>query len=432
MKKLIAILICLCVVLALFAGCGQSTIEAYDEDDAVGAADTAGQAAEEEPSAAEAAVNTAEPDPNVPVETEDTAADTPAGVNLGGTGYGTYAPDTIVGTVNGTDVTWMEYYYWLRYYAQYVEDYVAQYGLVLDGWDAYELSADETNGQVVIMNAQMNLIQDHAIQTETAKMGVGLTEEDEATIQSVLEQNADGVTGDGDGTATEEEIAAFEQYLADEMFVDVAFFNQFNATALLSQRGFEAASGEMGELLSDEETLAFAEENGLMGAKHILLLTVDPTTGESLTEEEIAGKKALAEDLNAQLQAVKDDQEAMITLFDELTEKYTEDTGYASYPDGYVFGEGEMVQAFENAVKELDENYGLSEIVESEYGYHIILRIPVTPDAIIGTDSAGNDVTLRYVAATQLFSDTMQSWIEEADVQWNEGFETPDLTAIFG
>lgn len=415
MKKIIALTIALCLMLGVFAGCGQSTVEYYDEDET-----------------AEAVENTAETVPSgQTAETAETAEVEAVSIGQGGTGYETYPADLVVAAVNGTDVTWMEYFYWLRYYTQYVVQFAAQYGLVLSDWDGYDLSGENTNAEVVLMNAQANMIQDHVIQTETAKMGVALSAEDEAEILAVFEQNADGVVGDGDGVATEDEIAAFEDYLASEMFVDRAFFDQFNATALLSQLGFEAEYGANGEDYPDEETLAFAEDNGLMGAKHILLTTVDTSTMEALSDEEIAEKRAVVEDLLAQLQAVQDDPEALEALFDELAAEYTEDTGYASYPDGYVFSEGEMVQEFEDGVKAL-EVYGLSDIVESSYGYHIILRIPVDPDAIIGTDSYGNDVSLRYVAATQQFTAQLSAWVDAAEVIWSEGFETPDLPAIFG
>lgn len=407
MKKFIALALCLCVVLALFAGCGKSEVVPYEETETE-----------------EAAADT---------ETADAAEATPepAGVDHGGSGYNTYPAEMVVGTVNGADVTWMEYFYWLNYYVDYVQQFAAQYGVILDGWEANDLSATDTNAQVVLMNAQRDVIQDHAILSEMEARGVTLTEDDEATLQSVLEQNADSIMGDGDGTATEDEIAAFDEYLLAEMNVDRAFFNQMNEISMLTDDGFIDEYGAKGEKMADEDVLAFAEENGLMAAKHILIMTVDPDTMEALSDEEIAEKSQRAQDLLAQLQAVGDDQEAMIALFDELTAEYTEDTGYAYYPDGYVFAEGQMVSAFEDAVKELDE-YELSGVVESEYGYHIVLRIPIDPDAIIGTDSNGNDSTLRFAAAYQAYLEEMQTWTDAAEVVWYEGFEEPDLQAIFG
>jgi hypothetical protein len=411
MKKLIALLICLCLMLGTMAGCGASALESTDTEDTT--------------EAAEATVDeTAE-------EADATEDETVTGIGLGGTGYETYDPDTVVGTVNGEDVTWMEYYYWLNYYTQYVQSMASTYGVTLSSWDANELSSDNTNAQVVLLNAQYAVTQYHVMETEANDLGITLSEEDEETLQSVFDQNADYSTGDGDGECTEEEAAAFEEYLAQQN-VDRDFFDYLNRVSLLNNNAFLELYGENGSAYPDEDVMAYAEDNGLMAAKHILLLTVDTSTGEALDDDTIAEKKALAEDLNAQLQAVADDQDAMVALFDELMDEYTEDTGYAYYPDGYIFSDGEMVEAFEDAVKALDENYGLSEIVESEYGYHIILRIPVNPDATAGTDSYGNAYSLRNIAASEQFSGLMDAWMDAADVQWNDGFETLDLLAIFG
>ena len=413
MKKLIALTLALCMVLCLLSGCGTKAEETPEEAPTAEIVDTLPETPEAAP------------------EVTPEATPEPAGIGLGGTGYETFPADMVVATVNGTEVTWMEYFYWLRYYTMYIQQLAGQYGMILDGWDAHDLSGENTNAQVVLMNAQANIIRDHAIRTETAKLGVELTEEDLAELASLYNTNADQVVGNGDGEATEEELISFEGYLASEMFVDKDFFNSFNSVTMLNQRGFEAEFGEHGEKLSDEETLAFAEDNGLLAAKHILFLTVDSNTHEPLSDEEIAAKRQQAEDLYAQLSAVRDDPEALAALFDELTAEYTEDTGYAHYPDGYVFGEGEMVSAFEDTVKLLEIG-GLSEVVESEYGFHIILRIPVDPNAVIGTDANGNDVTLRYAAATRQYDAELTAWTDAAEVVWSEGFETPDLAAIFG
>lgn len=398
MKKIIALLLSLCMMLALCA-CGGSEIEYYEND---------GETAE----TAEAA------------ETTETA-------EFAGPGYDAYPGDMVVGTVNGEDVTWMEYYYWLYYYNLYVNQLAASYGVTLTGWDVNELSSSDTNGQVVVMNAQYAVTQHHVIQTKADEMGIVLTEEDQALIDQVFELNADSAVGDADGICTEEEAAAFETYLAEQN-VDKAFFDYLNETSLLSEKLYAAIYGEMGADYPEEDILAYVEENGILSAKHILLLTQDQTTGEALSEDEAAAKLATAEDLLAQLQAVESDPVALEELFDQLTAEYTEDTGYAYYPEGYIFGEGEMVAEFEDAVKELDPNYGLSGIVESSYGYHIIFRTPITPESSVGTDSYGNSVNMRSAVTSNLFNDEMSAWIEGASVSWSEGFEALDLNTVFG
>ena len=416
MKKLFAIITALCLLFCLCAGCGSQEEPVEEAPAADGAAE--------------------EPAEDAPEETpfEDETVEMPVSIGQGGTGYESFPADMVVATVNGTAVTWMEYYYWLHYYTQYVVQLAAQYGMILTDWEGNDLSAENTNAQVVIMNAQANLIQDHVIWSESEKLGVTLDEEDQAELQAAFENNADQTMGNGDGEASEEEMENFLVYLQEVMNVDRDFFDRFNGTGILSEKAFLAKYGEEGARYSDEDTAAFAEENGLLGAKHILLLTVDADTREPLTDEEIAAKRVIAENLLAELQAVQNlqtDPAALESLFDSLMAEYTEDNGYASYPDGYVFSDGQMVQEFEDAVKALEIGQ-MSDIVESAYGYHIILRIPVEPDAVIGTDSTGVDVTLRYAAATQDYSELLSAWVDEADVVWSEGFETPDMAAIFG
>ena len=52
----------------------------------------------------------------------------------------------------------------------------------------------------------------------------------------------------------------------------------------------------------------------------------------------------------------------------------SEDSGLSSYPDGYLFGPNEMVTEFEEGTRALAVGE-ISELVESTYGYHIILRL---------------------------------------------------------
>lgn len=58
--------------------------------------------------------------------------------------------------------------------------------------------------------------------------------------------------------------------------------------------------------------------------------------------------------------------------FTSLMKEYNEDTGEGD--GGYCFGRGEMVSEFENAAFALNYNE-ISDVVKTEYGYHIIKRI---------------------------------------------------------
>lgn len=94
-------------------------------------------------------------------------------------------------------------------------------------------------------------------------------------------------------------------------------------------------------------------------AKHIL---IDADGADGKTDEE------LAREILARAQNGED--------FDALIEKYGTDPGMEYYPDGYVFPGGYMVKEFEDCVKSLKP--GEFGICKSEYGWHVIERLPLT------------------------------------------------------
>ena len=67
-----------------------------------------------------------------------------------------------------------------------------------------------------------------------------------------------------------------------------------------------------------------------------------------------------------------------------------------SSPDGYYFTKGKMVEPFEKASFELKEGE-ISDLVETGFGYHIILRLPLDDEALANTDAYKN-VGYKYVS----------------------------------
>lgn len=161
-------------------------------------------------------------------------------------------------------------------------------------------------------------------------------------------------------------------------------------------------------------------------ARHILLLTVDmngtPTVNDegayvypALDDETIAEKRALAEDLLAQLQAADD----LDAKFNELMNEYSEDTGLSSNPNGYTTTVGKMVAPFEEAALSLDFG-GLSGIVESSYGYHIILRGEV------------EELGSYADAYRQNKMDTLaDEWLSTADIQVSDALAELDVNDFY-
>lgn len=60
--------------------------------------------------------------------------------------------------------------------------------------------------------------------------------------------------------------------------------------------------------------------------------------------------------------------------FDKLMEAHSEDPGSKAYPQGYLFTEGQMVTEFYEGALALKAGE-ISNLVESTYGYHIILKV---------------------------------------------------------
>ena len=162
---------------------------------------------------------------------------------------------------------------------------------------------------------------------------------------------------------------------------------------------------------SDEDLALYAAEKNYITADHILLTTKDTATGEALSDEEKAEKKALAEEIKQKLDACEGDLTALTALFRELADEYSEDPGRETYPTGYTFTTGAMVPEFEAAAYALAEG-AVSEIVESSFGYHILLRLPL--------DKAAAADAVRETYFTDFFSGRVESAVIATSAEFDK------------
>ena len=314
---------------------------------------------------------------------------------------------TTVMTVDGVDVNAEEYLYWLGYATEYVGYYMFGDPSAID-WDM-----DTGNGTVseyLVNNARDLAAFNQVIRNQCAERNITLTDEQEAQLD---QQMADAV--ESSGGQENFELALKEVNRTEEGLRSMYSASNFLYASLRDQLfpAQDAASLTAGELAQ------WASDKGLMQVKHILFKTVD-NAGNPLSDEEIAAAKQKAEDTLAQLQASDD----MENLFDQLMNELSEDGRYADgtlgAPDGYLFGEGEMVQEFEDAAKSLKE-HELSGIVETSYGYHILLRLPV--DTEMAREAWAEEQSTNI---SNQMNEQMTTWMDEADIQTNDTFASID------
>ena len=298
--------------------------------------------------------------------------------------------DTVLLTVNGADVTAEEYLYWLGNMTSYYDMMMSMYGSSLNLDEAVD-SDGTTWGEQLKEIAYQNAVLIAVTPEAAARNGVTLDDEDLAELRQQRESNIESA-----GSEAKYAYQLQGMNISDEtsfgLDLTSALFTKLEETytqKLLTAGGAEA--------LTDEDVAAYVEETGLLRAKHILLLTKDPDTGEDYDDAKKAEQKAKAEDILAKL---REDP----AQFDMLMNENSEDSGLSSYPDGYLFGPNEMVTEFEEGTRALAVGE-ISELVESTYGYHIILRLDADCEES------------RQECAESKFNEMMSAVVESAVVE---------------
>ena len=274
------------------------------------------------------------------------------------------AGDQVVARLGTAEITAADYLYWLN---RTITSYLQQFGgqMTTLPWDA-EMSEGLTFSQYMRDQALEGAVF-HCLLRELARQE-GLTpapsvaeEVDKEYVDMILQAESD-----------ESRVihALWANLLTKELLTTLNENNDLYNQ--LQERYFGEGSGHYP---TDAEVNAYLEETGQYRAKHILLATIDLDTREPLDEETVARKKEQIDGFLSQLRASEDP----IALFDQLMNEYSEDTGLAANPQGYTTRKGEMVAPFEEAALAL-KNGEISDVVESDFGYHIILRLPMDPD----------------------------------------------------
>ena len=317
------------------------------------------------------------------------------------------APDAIVASLNGNGASADLVAYWIGYDVSYLNSYMQYYTGSSINWD--DTLSDGTSVADYVKASVLSSVKQHLVLENLAnKYGVTLTEGQESAMADSDQTYIDQY---GSEEAFEEEIAKLG--MRRETYDRVARSNY------LYQNLYELYNTEGSALYASDEDLAvYAADQNYITADHILLSTKDLTTGEALTDEQKAEKKALAEEIKQKLDACEGDIDELTALFQELADQYSEDPGRETYPTGYTFTTGSMVQEFEDAAYALSEGE-VSEVVESSFGYHILLRLPLDKAA------AADEVRDEY------FSNFIAEQMDSAVIATSEDYDKLDPQTIY-
>ena len=336
----------------------------------------------------------------------DKEIETPAGP-----GYDLFEPETKMLEVEGESISWDEYYGWLTYSKG---NYEQTYGEITD-WTATDPNGDTYYD--AIKDYTLYILKVYkALEVYAEENGIKLTADEKAAIESSWDEM---VTYYGGEEALLENITA--------AFGSREMYDYFTGTSYLYRKCLENVYGEGAKDLPDEDVLDYFADSEYMMVYHVLQKTVDDNN-QPLPDDVVAEKKATAERLLETINGFEGTNEEKKEHFIGLVKEFSEDGGGA---DGYIFLPGYMVEEFEQATKELGD-YENSGIVESQFGYHIILRLPLDPDKVpLDYAQMGYGSTLRQIAADSMFYSVTETWAEDLNVTTEEAYDKLNVAEVY-
>ena len=321
----------------------------------------------------------------------------------------TFAPDTVMIRSNDLEITWAELYIFIF---SSVTNILQAYGMEInwddaapDGSSVADLFLEHATEEAILFLTYKYGMED---------LGFSLSDDELKEFNDTLDEI---IAMEGGKEVLEESLRGHGGFYNFEVFESL-FKLEYSIGFLVEQ-----LYGEDFSDFPDERIEEYAEEEGYMMALHILRLKAEDEDDETPLEE--------IEEILTQLKARVGSAD-FAEYFKELMEEHSEDHGgLISFPDGYLFQHGDMVEPFSNAAAELEEG-ALSDVVETVFGYHIIYKLSLDFDAV--PIAFANDPiprTLRQLAALDDFEDIRQQWRDALNIEFTPEYNSIDLAVIF-
>lgn len=270
-----------------------------------------------------------------------------------------------------------------------------------------ELAEGQTGADLLKQEADGLLLEIEAVNQFAKSEGVLLEKKDKDYMKEAKKKQIEASGG------KKEFLEALKEDGINEAFYDAIITYQHMFAKVYS----ELFTGE-GKYAPTAEELASLIPEDYFCVKHVLVMAKD-------TDADFAEKKAKAEDIAKRAKAGED--------FDALVAEFGEDPGMESSKGGYVMNTqgytttgGRMVDEFTEASVALADG-GVSDIVKSDYGFHIIKRYPLTAEHI-ATDIEGFSTQL----GTAFLSQKLLEFSKTLEVEYTAAYDKMDLHKIFG
>ncbi|MDP4118157.1 MAG: peptidylprolyl isomerase [Bacillota bacterium] len=306
--------------------------------------------------------------------------------------------DGVVVTINGEDITTDEF----NYYILMAKNTVLSAGGedTKDYWKTTEIEGKNA-GEVVKETALKNAIELTITAQKAIKKGADHSDEVKAQQrQNFIKQGFSG--NEKDYLARIKELG-----LKDEA-VSKVVLKDYLTTKLYSMIDLDKPT--------DAQMREYYDKN-YMRAKHILIAFSNYATKTSDGSQQALAK---IKEVKAKLDSGED--------FDKLLAEYNEDPEMKSNPDGYIFKSDVMPKQFEEATRSLKIGE-VSDIVKSDYGYHIIKRFDPSgcyedflnkkSSAIQKENSTGRDELTSFVQYSQI-EKKVEEWKDQSKIEINE------------
>jgi len=255
----------------------------------------------------------------------------------------------VVATVNGTNITAYDIEPWI---GEAKLDLEREWREMFPG-ESIDYEREFRDGltfeEVVRQEAVRIVAINKLFATEARRLNIRLGRDD-------FDRTNDQIAGFRGQMNTPENPRAFNEWLTEMGFRNERHLANALDEMQLAQRVAQAI------IESPEESAAFLNYVDVLGAKHILIgFDQHPNEDEAREIATALWERALAGE-----------------NFDMLVAEYGQDPGMQANPQGYTFGPNQMVPEFEQGTRDLEIG-GISEPIQSSFGFHIIQRIEPDP-----------------------------------------------------